>query len=116
MGQRNIYIANTSRVVDFGGTRVAIRKGRTTAETGAPILEAFPGMFDPVEAQHKAAADGGGVEQATAAPGERRDAPPDVAKKATGTKKSAAKKATASKGRNDDGADGDDDTDDSDDD
>ena len=85
MAARNIYMATESRVVDFGGTRVAIQKGRTTAETGAPILDAYPELFAPIVAHHKASGSvpGGRVEQATAAPGERRDAPPKVAKKAT---------------------------------
>jgi len=113
MGQRNIYVARESRVVDFRGTRISITKGRTTAETDAPILDAYPDLFVPITAHHRAGrVTGDPVEQATSAPGEKRDAPPDIARKGA-AKKATAKKATASKGdaddtRDDDADDGDD--------
>jgi len=106
-----IYRATASFVLDLNGRRYAAHKGRTTVEEGHPLLEARPGAFRPLVADLRVAdaQEGGQVEQATAAPGEKRDAPPlRASKKATAkkaSKKATAKKATASKDADD--ADGD---------
>jgi len=92
----DIYVATSSFVVDLDGRRYVAHKGRTTIEAGHPLLEARPGSFRPQVADIRLPGNAGGVEQATAAPGERRDAPDLTERKAT-SKKAAAKKATAKK-------------------
>lgn len=67
--QGEILVAVTSGVVVVDGHRHTIRKGRTHVREGHPIQAAHPGMFGPIRVDHD-------VEEATAAPGEKRNVSP----------------------------------------
>lgn len=63
----DLYVAKTSAVVKLGGERHWIRKGLTVARSGHPIMDGREAMFEPLRVHYDT------VEQATAAPGEKRD-------------------------------------------
>ena len=68
MTASNIYVANTSGAAEIDGVEYQFNVGVTHLRKGHPLLEACPTYFDLVggaEAEPE-------VEQATAAPGERR--------------------------------------------
>lgn len=65
----DLYVANTSAVVSLAGQRTWIKKGVTIVRAGHPIMDGRESLFDPVKVHF----DTGGVEQMTAAPGEKRD-------------------------------------------
>jgi hypothetical protein len=67
-----VFVANTSGAIDVDGESMTFTKGVTrvaNAGVGAKILKAVPDYFDAVDDRVHY---GGGVEQATAAPGEKR--------------------------------------------
>lgn len=65
MAKEALYVAKANGFVVFEGRRVMLRKGVTLAREGHPILKSHGGMFELVKVHYD-------VEQATAAPGERR--------------------------------------------
>lgn len=73
----NLVVARLSGALMLFGRRYMVRRGVTVAETGHPLVAAHPHAWEPlrvhypvVERVHYPV-----VEQATAAPGELRDAP-----------------------------------------
>jgi hypothetical protein len=65
MAVSDLYICNTNAIVYVDGERVALRKGVTVVRKGHKILKGHGAMFEPIQVHYD-------VEQATAAPGERR--------------------------------------------
>jgi hypothetical protein len=71
-----IYVANTSGAVEIDGESLSYTKGQTrirNSGTGAKILKQAASSFDPVDDRVHY----DDVEQATAAPGEKRGTPKD---------------------------------------
>jgi hypothetical protein len=66
-----IYVANTSFICDLDGVQETIHKGSTRVRGGHPLLRAHPEYFDRADVGVQFEV----VEQATAAPGEKRGAP-----------------------------------------
>lgn len=64
----DIYVAQASGMVLMDGRRYRIRRGQTTARAGHPILKAHGNMFEVLQVDFDTT-----VEQATAAPGEKRN-------------------------------------------
>jgi hypothetical protein len=67
MSNQDIFVANMSFATEIDGVPVTVHQGKTRVRAGHPLLELNPQYFDP--------ADQGvhfDVEQATAAPGEKR--------------------------------------------
>lgn len=72
-----LLVAKTNAVVQYRGRRVVLRRGATIAERDADIVRDRPALWEPLRVDFP----GGGnpqrpappVEQATAAPGEKRD-------------------------------------------
>lgn len=62
----DIHVARVSAMVIWQGRRYRIQRGRTTAREGHPILREHPDAWAPLRVDFD-------VEQATAAPGERRN-------------------------------------------
>lgn len=69
MARDSIYIANTSGFANVKGTEYSFRKGITRVREGHPLLKACPLFFEPADKDIEY-----DVEQATAAPAERRGA------------------------------------------
>lgn len=65
MAKTDIYVAVESAVLYVNGTPHVIHKGTTRVRDGHPLLERNRGMFAPLDVHYD-------VEQATAAPGEKR--------------------------------------------
>jgi hypothetical protein len=63
-----MYVARESFYAVVNGERTMIHGGIDLVAAGHPILKRYPGMFVPAPVRFD-------VEQATAAPGERRGAP-----------------------------------------
>lgn len=61
----DILVAKTNAVFDYEGRRVVIRAGVTRVRAGHPITEGREDLFEPITVDYD-------VEQATAAPGEKR--------------------------------------------
>ena len=64
-----IYVAKESFACDVDGENYQFHKGRTRVRASHPAVKANPDYFEPVELEVHY-----DVEQATAAPGERRGA------------------------------------------
>lgn len=62
-----VFVANTTFATELDGAQVIVHKGQTRVRAGHVLLERAPGCFDPVDLDVHF-----DVEQATAAPGERR--------------------------------------------
>ena len=60
-----LYVASESFVADVDGVPQAFSEGKTLVREGHEILERMPHLFKPARAHYE-------VEQATAAPGEKR--------------------------------------------
>ena len=60
-----LYVARSSGVIKVKGETITYLAGRTRVRAGHPLLKARPDAFVPLEANYD-------VEQATAAPGEKR--------------------------------------------
>lgn len=67
----SLLVAKANTVVRHRGKRVVLRKGVTTAEDGADIVREHGNLWEPLGVDYPAR--GAPVEQATAAPGEKRD-------------------------------------------
>ena len=61
----DILVATESGWVTVGGNAEPIRRGVTRARRGSAIVKASPDMWKPIDVHYD-------VEQATAAPGEKR--------------------------------------------
>ena len=61
----DVLIAIETGVVNLEGQEILIRRGITRAHAGSAIAKAYPGFFKPIDVHFS-------VEQATAAPGEKR--------------------------------------------
>lgn len=62
---RTVYVPTDSFVAELDGVEVTFREGETTVDEDHPILAKYPHLFKPQPVRYT-------VEQATAAPGERR--------------------------------------------
>lgn len=60
-----IYVATDNGTVNLDGQNIQIRKGVTRVRAGHPLLAGREHLFEPLHVHYD-------VEQATAAPGERR--------------------------------------------
>lgn len=82
----DILVANTNAVIQFAGRRVVLRRGVTHVRVGHPILRGREQLFDPIkvdfDVEPPTPAPEPVVEQATAAPGEKRRTPRSRRKKA----------------------------------
>ncbi len=66
----DIYVAKETGAVELDGSPVMIQKGHTRVRQGHQLLKRYPEMFEPIDLfVHY------DVEQATAAPGEKRGQP-----------------------------------------
>lgn len=61
----DIYIATESAMLDYDGVPTPIHAGHTRVRGGHVLLEQYPEFFEPIDVHYD-------VEQATAAPGEKR--------------------------------------------
>lgn len=64
----DVYVCRESAAFEHGGNMVVVNKGYTRVRVGHPILDAHPELFEPITVHYDVPA----VEQATAAPGEKR--------------------------------------------
>lgn len=62
----NVYVAKKTAVLQVDGKRVTIRRGLTRVREGHPLLDGREDLFEPLTVHYD-------VEQASAAPGEKRD-------------------------------------------
>lgn len=62
-----VFVANTTFACDLDGSPEVVHAGKTRVRAGHPLLTRYRSYFDPVESGVQF-----DVEQATAAPGERR--------------------------------------------
>ena len=69
----DILVANTTCMIEHEGRRVMLRRGITTVRAGHPIAEGHEQLFEPITVHFDR---GAPVEQATAAPGEKRSVQP----------------------------------------
>ena len=70
----DIYVAKQSAVLFLDGKRHFVHKDRTRVREGHPLLARNPGMFKPLDVDYDVEPrDAAPVEQATAAPGEKRN-------------------------------------------
>jgi hypothetical protein len=60
-----LYVARESFVAELDGFAQSFEAGKTLVREGHEILDRYPHLFEPAKAHYE-------VEQATAAPGERR--------------------------------------------
>lgn len=75
-----MYVAKTTFYAVIDGQRTMVKKGRDLVRAGHPLLDRFPDKFKPATVRFD-------VEQATAAPGEKRGTPtppPDPAPRHVG--------------------------------
>ncbi|KXK63362.1 hypothetical protein AWW66_03345 [Micromonospora rosaria] len=98
MDSSDLVVARTSGVIMHEGRRHPIRRGVTIARAGHPLVEKSPKLWQPLRVHYDLPGGGrltagpasgvaavietfgvGGVEQATAAPGELRDVQPTPA-------------------------------------
>jgi hypothetical protein len=67
MAKDDILVANKTFTVIDGKARHLFRKGKTRIHAGHPYVKGREADFDPIDVEY-------GIEQATAAPGEGRNA------------------------------------------
>jgi hypothetical protein len=68
MASTDIYVAKESFATELDGQSVIVQKGTTRVRSGHALLKGRENMFELITVQYD-------VEQATAAPGEKRSAP-----------------------------------------
>jgi len=61
----DVYVCKESGAFEYDGDMVVVNKGVTRVRSGHPILAAHPELFEEITVHYD-------VEQATAAPGEKR--------------------------------------------
>lgn len=61
----DVYVCKESAAFEYNGDMVVVNKGFTRVRAGHPILREHPELFEPITVHYD-------VEQATAAPGEKR--------------------------------------------
>ena len=61
----DILVAKESAILEYNGAPVVIRKGVTRVRAGHPMLRGHEHLFEPLDVHYD-------IEEATAAPGERR--------------------------------------------
>jgi len=66
----DVFVANTSGSAEVNGQVLTFTKGITRVRAGHPLLKGRESLFDPIDDHVHY-----DVEQATAAPGEKRGAP-----------------------------------------
>lgn len=66
----DILVANTTCVIEHDGRQVMLRRGITAVRAGHPITRGREQLFDPITVHFDLDTP---VEQATAAPGEKRE-------------------------------------------
>lgn len=71
----DVYVCKESAAFEYDGDMVVVSKGYTRIRAGHPILAAHPELFEEITVHY----DVPRVEQATAAPGEKRSVTPPVA-------------------------------------
>jgi hypothetical protein len=62
---RNVFTPKETFTIDIDGVPTTLRHNKSFVRAGHPLLDEYPQLFEPVAVQFD-------VEQATAAPGERR--------------------------------------------
>lgn len=79
---RGVYVATATFMCEIDGEQIRVDKGKTRVRAGHVLIDRYGGSFAPVEngVQYE-------VEQATAAPGERRGTPPAEAPRADGRRR-----------------------------
>ena len=65
--EATVYVARSSGVIKIDGETYRYNAGQTRVRVGHPLLRVIPDKFAPMKVDYE-------VEQATAAPGERRGA------------------------------------------
>jgi hypothetical protein len=73
MMSQDILVANVTASLKYNGQRVCLVAGKTLVRADDPIVKGREDMFRPLAVGYLA---GGPVEQATAAPGEKREITP----------------------------------------
>lgn len=71
----DLVVARRTGVLMLSGRRHMVRRGETIAHVKHPLVQQHPAAWKPLRVHHDVPAAGGGVEQATAAPGELRRVP-----------------------------------------
>lgn len=69
MGSTDILVANVTATLKHEGRRFYLVRGKTLVRADDPVVEGHKSMFEPLHIEYL----GGPVEQATAAPGEKRE-------------------------------------------
>ncbi len=86
----SVFVATQSFAVELHGEPIVIQQGITRVAAGHELIEMCPDRFEPAEDTVHF-----GIEQATAAPGEKRNAPDAKPSAKNPAAKAAAKKAAA---------------------
>lgn len=71
-GSKDILVANTTAFIKHDGRRIMLRRGVTLVRADDPVAREHKAMFEPLDVGYLGRGDAP-VEQATAAPGEKRD-------------------------------------------
>jgi hypothetical protein len=66
----NVWVAKETFACEIDGEQIIVQAGQTRAREGHPLLDTYREMFEPADTGVAFE-----VEQATAAPGEKRGAP-----------------------------------------
>jgi hypothetical protein len=90
----DILVANTTCMITHDGRQVMLRRGITTVRAGHPITEGREQLFDPITVHFDR---GAPVEQATAAPGEKRTVQPGAGMSAESKSRARRKPADTAK-------------------
>jgi hypothetical protein len=72
MGNTDILVANVTATLKHDGRRFYLVRGKTLVRADDPIVKGHESMFEPLRVDYL----GAPVEQATAAPGEKRTVQP----------------------------------------
>ena len=72
MGSTDILVADVTATLKHDGRRFYLVRGKTLVRADDPAVDGHEGMFRPLHVEYL----GGPVEQATAAPGEKRTLTP----------------------------------------
>lgn len=91
----DILVANTTCMINHEGRQIMLRRGVTTVRAGHPITEGREQLFDPITVHFDRDVP---VEQATAAPGEKRTVQPNAGQPAESKPRVRRKPTDTAKG------------------